>query len=109
MEESHARWKENRHDPKLGRAWEKAIPRVDEQDDGKVNVQHGYGGEDDLDVPQSHAKVIAMQVQQIEFGREKESVDDGGNDVANTKRVEVGTATVEDTRDQYGRHPAHSG
>ena len=51
MEESHAGWKKDGHDPEFCCTWKEAIPRVNQQDQNEIDVEHQHCGEDDLDVP----------------------------------------------------------
>ena len=90
LEESHARWKKHGHDPKFCCAWEEAIPRVNKQDQNEIDMEHQHGSEDNPDIPEPHAKRLAISVKQVKLGEEDECVCYGSNYVADTKRVEVG-------------------
>lgn len=108
LEKSHSRWKEDRHDPEFCRAREEAIERVHEENEDKVNMKYGDSREDDLEVPNPNGKDSALTVEQVQLSSQDDGVDDGSNDVQEAKGIKIGTAAVDDTWEEDGRHFDHN-
>lgn len=71
-------------------------------------MQHRHCGEQGPDISNSHTESRPVVVEEVEFSGYDETVDDRDGDISDANSIEVGSAAIDDTRNQDGSHIGHN-